>query len=162
MKKGSLFAVVALVLVACTKSPKTAVEQETRVYDLPQPAETAGVVAALPHTIVYRMSGDYANFVPVTLDSTGTYLVSYPDPLDIRASSKPEPLGNGWYLDHRGVNANTAFTSYTYEAYQQLKECPSQAELLQSIIARKAIVEIRDLGTKDLSKEEIQNVLIIN
>lgn len=114
---------------------------------------------ALPHIIVYRTRGDYRNLVPITLNAEGTAVVSYPAPSDIHPSAKPEDLGNGWLLDHRGVGRNTAFTDYTYEAYAALPAAPSAAELLQHVIDKHPFVEIRDCGTKQLSLDELRALL---
>lgn len=123
----------------------------------PSPSRTPA--SAMAHVKIYRMSGDYANLVPVTLNEAGTQLTSYPDPKDIRPTSKPEYLTDGWYLDHRGVSYNTAFTSYTYDEYRKLPKVPTQAELMSRIVARKAVIEIRDLGTESLPLDSIISLL---
>ncbi len=115
-------------------------------------------VAALRPVIVYKMSGDYADFVPVTLGSDGN-IVSYPDPVDITESGRPVPLGDGWYLDRRGVSAASAFTDYTYAQYHALKHAPSLDTLQAHIIARDAIVALWDCGTKERSIAELQQLV---
>lgn len=87
----------------------------------------------MPRAVAYRMSGDYADNVPVTLAADGS-LQSYPAPSDIHESLRPIPLSGGWWLDRRGVSARSVFTRYTYAGYAALEEAPSPAQLLEAVI----------------------------
>lgn len=142
MKRLSLLLTLlaAVMLASCAAKRPAAQEAAETIAN-------TGSQRALRHAIIYRMAGDYADLVPVTLDSTGTCLVSYPDPVDVRPSSRPEPLIDGWYLDHRGVGLHTAFLSYTYDEYHALPAVPSQDELMAHILVRRGVSEVRDLGT---------------
>lgn len=144
MKRSLLLnIVIALGAAACSGcSPRVS---DIVLAEPIMPANIGTPVKALPSHIIYKMSGDYANLVPVTIDQDGK-LISFPDPIDIRESQKPVPLGNGWYLDRRGVGKNTAFTSYTYEEYHGLASAPSPAEIMEHIVARNAITEIWNCG----------------
>ncbi len=113
--------------------------------------------AARP-VIVYQMSGDYAGLVPVTVDGSGK-IVSYPDPVDITESSRPVALGDGWYLDRRGVSASSAFTDYTYAQYHALEQVPSLETLKSHIVARNAIVQIWDCGRYERSFADLQRLV---
>ena len=97
---------------------------------------------AIPKGVAFKMSGDYADNLPLNLSPDGT-LASYPAPSDITAESAPLPLAGGWWLDRRGVNASTVFSSYTLSEYASLPEAPSPEKLLASIIpgARVTAVE---------------------
>lgn len=90
-----------------------------------------GVTA--PKAVAYRMSGDYADNVPVTLAPDGT-IISYPAPGDLTDRSAPLPLADGWWLDRRGISANSVFTRYTYGEYRALPVAPTPAELKASVI----------------------------
>lgn len=116
------------------------------------------VVSALPSQRVYRMRGDYANLVPVTLDQNGN-IISYPDPIDVSDSAKPVNLGDGWFLDRRGVGPNSAFTNYTYDEYHALKHVPSLDELKSRIVARHAITEMWDCGTSHRTIDEYRKLI---
>lgn len=118
----------------------------------------AQVVSALPSQRVYKMRDDYANLVPVTLDQGGN-IVSYPDPIDVGDASKPVDLGDGWFLDRRGVGPNTAFTNYTYDEYHALKQVPSLETLKARIIARQAITEMWDCGTAHRTVSEYKQLI---
>jgi hypothetical protein len=86
--------------------------------------------------IVYKTKKDCTHKVPVTLNETKDQVLSYPAPKDLLAGDElalPIRLKKGFLLDRRGINANTAFTSYTYEAYSGLTSPPSGKELLESI-----------------------------
>lgn len=100
--------------------------------DVPAEAErTVGVTA--PKAVAYRMSGDYADNVPVTLTPDGA-IISYPAPGDLTDRSAPLPLADGWWLDRRGISANSVFTRYTYSEYRALPAAPTPAELKASVI----------------------------
>ena len=87
----------------------------------------------IPKATAFQMSGDYADHVAITLGNDGK-LLYYPDPSDIRETSKPVDLGNGWWLNRQGLGPNSVFTKYTFEQYAKLKTCPTQQELIESII----------------------------
>ena len=102
--------------------------------DAGAPAEaerTVGITA--PKAVAYRMSGDYADNVPVTLAADGV-IISYPAPGDLTDRSAPLPLTDGWWLDRRGISANSVFTRYTYSEYRALPATPTPAELKASVI----------------------------
>lgn len=130
--------------VADTATPSVTADAVTGATERTFNAQ-ASAVRALPSVIIYRMTGDYAQYVPVTLRMTGE-LLSYPDPMDINESQAPVALGNGWYLDRRGVGLNTAFLDYTYEQYHALERVPSQTTLLEHILVKKGIAEYYDCG----------------
>ncbi len=122
---------------------------------------TSSSVAALPSAIVYRTSGNYNNHVPVTLNSDGTAILSYPDPRDVASPNvTPIELENGYLLDRRGVNLNTAYLDYTYEEYAALGNTPSTKELMEHILAKNAITEMYRLPIK--ASEAIANPDICN
>ncbi len=87
----------------------------------------------LPKAVVYKAPESCADLVPVTLDKSGTEIVSYPAPSDLSEASMPYSLGDGWYLDRRGISPTSAFTSYTYKEYMALPEAPSVKVLMDKI-----------------------------
>lgn len=100
---------------------------------LPEAPLIGGGAHVMPRAVVYRMSGDCAELVPVTLSEDGTRVQSYPAPSDLRENSTPVSLGEGWWLDRRGVTANSVFTDYTYSEYRSLRQAPSAEELMSHI-----------------------------
>lgn len=114
--------------------------------------------------IVYKTVADFYNMVPVTLNETKDKIVSYPAPTDLFYAGElalPVKLNQGYLLDRRGVHVNTAFTSYTYEAYSRMKSPPSLQELYDNIIEKEPFESMYDCGKrghysnleKELNKE---------
>lgn len=89
--------------------------------------------AVMPKAVAYRMSGPYSLNVPVNVNAAGD-IVSYPAPTDLGPDSTPIDLGGGWWLDRRGVSANSVFTRYTYDEYRALKTAPTLSELKAAVI----------------------------
>lgn len=96
--------------------------------------------AVIPKAVAYRMSGPYADNVPVNVDAAGE-IVSYPAPSDLGPDSAPVDLGDGWWLDRRGVSTGSVFTRYTYGEYRSLAAPPSLAELKSAIIPGARVTE---------------------
>lgn len=113
------------------------------------PFETGpGTTAAVPDAIVYQMNGDYAAYVPVTLNADRTAIVNWPAPTDITEASTPIKLAGGWYLDRRGINPNSGFLRYTYKEYSKLPASTGPAELIDKLIPEARITSIRRLPIK--------------
>ncbi len=105
-----------------------------------------GASSAMPKAVIYKTNGDYRLNVPVTLNAERTTIVSYPDPSDISTNLAPICLADGWLLDRRGVNSNTAFTTFSYSEYSKLKSVPSPEQLMNSIIPDARVTEVRTLS----------------
>ena len=87
----------------------------------------------MPKATAFKMSGDYANNVAITIGADGR-LTYFPAPSDITKASAPTSLGNGWYLNNQGLSANSVFTKYTFEEYSKLPSVPSAEELKAAVI----------------------------
>ena len=87
----------------------------------------------IPYATAFRMSGDYADNVAVTLNADGS-LLYFPDPKDITADSRPVSLGNGWWLNNQGLGPNSVFTTYTFADYAELPAVPTIEQLKNSIL----------------------------
>jgi len=149
----SLIASMVLVLSGCSKKSTADTVDVNNVVK-----QKKGTNKALRSYLVYKMSGDYANLVPVNLDNEGN-LRSYPDPMDISQSSTPVALGDGWYLDRRGIGTNTAFLNYTYEEYHALPSVPSIDTLKANIKVRNGITEIWNCGTQQRTVEQFKSLV---
>lgn len=111
--------------------------------------------------IVYKTLKDYSKFVPVTLNSDKTEIVAYPSPQDIFYKGKlayPLQLEGGYWLDNRGIGANSAFLNITYEEYAKLETAPSLSDMLHRIIDKDPFLEIYNLGNRDRFKNEIAEI----
>ncbi|MDR2836315.1 MAG: hypothetical protein LBV69_09045 [Bacteroidales bacterium] len=102
-----------------------------------------------PPTIVYKTKRDYNNLVPITLSEDKTRIVSYPHPNDLKNGDKlrtPTVLNDGYLLDNRGINVNTAFLSISYEVYSKLAEPLPMEDMWKLIIDDDPFVEICNCG----------------
>ena len=130
--RNFIFVILALFISSCTA---TKIDAE--------------MVNALAPVIVYKTKTDYNNKVPVILNETKDMISSYPAPSDLFYNGKlaiPSVLKKEYLLDRRGINQNTAFTSYTYEEYSSLKSAPTIQELYDSIIDNDPFLEIYNCG----------------
>lgn len=152
----------ALAATGCSK--KGALQSAAETENVQADAVTAASSIEHQHTgngrhnarrmqMIYKMSGDYAALVPVTLNERGE-LSSYPDPKDLSEAAKPVALGDGWYLDNRGIGPNTAFLDYTYEQYQALPAVPTHEVLMAHIKVRNAITDLWNCGTQTRTIEQ--------
>lgn len=105
------------------------------------PLTTNGII---PKATAFKMSGDYADNVAITIDGNGR-IVYYPAPTDLTKASKPVSLGNGWWLNRQGISANSVFTKYTFEEYCKLKTPPTQQELKDAIIPGARVIQMVQL-----------------
>lgn len=101
-------------------------------------------VNAIPKATVFRMSGDYADNVAITLNSSGQ-ITYFPDPQDISAATAPQKIGDGWWLNRQGISSNSVFTRYTRVEYAALPNVPSPTELKKAIIPGAKVTEMREL-----------------
>jgi len=110
---------------------------------------STGSTEALPPVMVYKTSGDYSSLVPITLNKAKDQVVSFPAPSDLYTDGKlalPVKLENGYLLDQRGINANSVFTSYSYEEYSKMESAPSVEDLMRSITDQDPFLEIYNCG----------------
>lgn len=102
------------------------------------------VYARLKATL-FKMNGDYANNVAVTLGPDGE-LRYFPAPSDISEYSRPEEVGEGWWLNRQGLGANSVFTKWTFDEYKNLKNVPTPEEIKSAIIPGSHVTEFRQLA----------------
>lgn len=137
--------IVSMVIVSCSNSKKMNKTNETENKVTEEPA------SAGPPTIIYKTVKDYSDKVPVTLSEDKSEVVSYPGIKDIYFKGEfayPTQLNDGYLLDNRGVDVNTAFLKLTYEEYSKLESTPSKEDLFNMIIAPDPISEMYNCGNK--------------
>lgn len=88
---------------------------------------------ALPKAILYKMSGDYADRVPVQMAADGQ-LISFPAPTDIPSNPEPIKLVGGWLISPVGVSSSSVFTRWTYTQYRALSQTPTPEEIRAAVI----------------------------
>lgn len=133
-----------LFLGACSTKKQGVASDTTPTIEVRQSIKGGQDVMAMPRATVFKMNGDYADKVAVTLNPDGT-LAYYPAPTDITKNSSPYPLGDGWYLNRQGIGQNSVFTSYTFDDYRKLKQAPSHEEIIASIIPGSGVTDFREL-----------------
>ncbi len=150
MKRIFTFCAIMMMIASC--SHKNAVDNADNSVVTKQ-AIIGGVTVGyrdshprnyIPNATAFRMSGDYADNVAVTLNSDGS-LSYFPDPADITENSKPVSLGDRWYLNRQGISRGSVFTKYTFSEYSKLKSVPSIQELKAAIIPGAKVTEMREL-----------------
>lgn len=136
----TLIAALATISLSGCKTTKTEMAETVNVTPL-----VSGTVKAIPKAVVYKMEGNAGpENVPVTVNPSTGELISFPGPRDV-VGQEPIALGQGWYLDRRGISANSRFTRWTYAEYQNLKSVPSAAEIKAAIIPDARVKDIRHL-----------------
>ena len=112
-------------------------------------------------TVVYKTKADYSQFVPVTLSADKSQIVAYPIAKDLYYNSKlakPIQLKNGYWLDNRGINPNSAFLDITYEEYLKNDDIMPLAELYKHITNKDPFTEIYNLGDRSRFKNEVDEI----
>lgn len=156
--------ILTLCISSCSGNHRVDNPNEISVSVGPAIGQAAGEKAALPKARIYRMNGDFAKLVPVTLSADGKSVANFPAPSDLK-EAQPIDLGDGWWLDRRGIGPNSAFTIYSYENYSKMASAPTTAQLLNSLNRGARITRIVDMpfpyssGCEEKCKEEIANGL---
>lgn len=146
--RGLTFLIVMTLLIAC--SPKVDISKVD--------------FKGFP-TIIYKVSDDYVNLLPVVLNEEKTKVVAYPAPKDMYNPKGelrfPNPLGKGFYLDQIGVGLNTAYISITIEDYALMETPPTLDSLYQLIIDKDPYKRMYNLGNrKQYIDEEVVKELV--
>lgn len=135
--------IISALLFCCACSKKAGVAEasqdggvQLRVID--------GGNALLPKATAFRMSGDYADNVAVTLDADGS-LAYYPAVTDVTSASAPLQIKEGWWLNRQGISPNSVFTKWTFEEYHAMKQQPSREEIMKSIIPGARVTDMVEL-----------------
>ncbi len=148
MKKTFLLTLISILSIAGlnarTKPVPSEAPDKEKVIGMPVP-DIHRIGSQLPKAVLYSMNGDWSQYVPVTLSPDGQSLISFPSPSDVTDLQTPVSVGDGLWLDRRGINRNTAFTKWTYAEYAALKEVPSPTEILANIIPGARVTEILTL-----------------
>ena len=109
--------------------------------------------------IIYKTNKDYYYNVPITLSEDRQTITSYPHPKDLKLDDDllrlPINLENGYLLDIKGINENTAFINMTYDKYSQLESSPSIEEMKKLVIDDNPFLEIYDCGYRNEYKDII-------
>ncbi|MDE6346550.1 MAG: hypothetical protein K2L55_07775 [Muribaculaceae bacterium] len=150
MKISAILPAVVILSAGCRSNPLAAADDNA--VNPPEIVRNDDVVrdgappAFLPRAVIYRTNGDYDDRVTVTLDASGTSLLSYPAPTDVTAASAPLVVADNWLLDRRGgISMNTAFLDWTYAQYASMKRTPTPAEIMSHIIPDARVIAVKTL-----------------
>lgn len=101
--------------------------------------------------IIYKTKLDYSQHVPVTLTPDKKSIVSYPATSDVYFGGDlayPIRLEDEYFLDRRGIDANSAFTKWTYYEYSRLPKTPSPQEIMQGLLETDPFTEMWNCGNR--------------
>lgn len=153
-----MFRIVLLILVA---SVITSCGSNKKVDSNKQKEAMVIDFSAGPPTFIYKTVGDFQNLVPVILSDDKSTIVSYPHPRDIYYKGElaiPVKLAEGFLLDNRGINANVAFISLTYEEYSKLESAPAPDSLFSMIVEIDPLVSLYNCGNRHQYDDEINQL----
>ncbi len=151
-----IFPFIIVVLLSCNTGKKASTTSSSNLM-----SEREIIFAPGPAAIIYKTAKDYSKNVPVTMNAGKTKITSYPSPKDIFYQGKlayPTLLKNGYLLDNRGININTAFLDYTYEEYSKLERTPSLEELESRIIDKHPFIEFWNCGIRNQYENEVKEL----
>ncbi len=122
LSKLSILCTIAIFIASCNNPQKTTVTPPQKTAQLSR-----------PDFVIYRTKGNYDELVALQLNEEKNKIVSYPAVRDIQNAKMPEKLAEGFLLDRRGINKNTAFLDYTYQEYSRLSKTPPTDSLFVHI-----------------------------
>jgi len=143
--QGILFTVAFQLICSCLNQQQENNTEKNSVAFVPA-----------PNVIVYQLNGNWQHLVPVTLSEDKSKIVAYPGPTDVQKMKAPLALKYGWWLDTRGISANTAFLSISIEQYKKKSAAPSLEEMMKKIAVLKPFKRIMNCGNFPVNEEYIQ------
>lgn len=144
MKKLICMAAVGAMLASCSSKSDIVTITTTTTSPEPRQLPTEQPLGMVLKATAFRMSGDYADRVAVTVGPDGR-LTYYPAPSDLGAASAPTEIGDGWWLNRQGLGPGSVFTRWTFEEYRALKTPPTPEEIKAAIIPGATVTEFRRL-----------------
>jgi len=151
----AILIILVIGLMGCCTSKKAPQSQLAG-----QPDSVAQFIPG-PPALVYKTRGDYYHLVPVLLSEDKKEIISYPHPKDLirgHGYMLPDSLSNGYLLDNRGIGANVAFLSLTYEEYANLPEVPTAEQLYDKILDRDPLTELCNCGLKTSFTDPVRQI----
>ncbi len=115
-----------------------------------------------PPTMIYKLRNpDYYKLIPVELSEDKKTITSYPAISDIYKDGKfayPVNLTKGYFLDNRGVGANTALLKLNYEEYSKLQPGFTAFDLFTMIQDIHPFVALYNCGNRYRFKNEVEEL----
>ena len=159
MRKATIYFLSAMIIVSMTLSCKNSKVNQSKKNDKEEEMVGAKQTAG-PPAIMYKTKEDYHDKVPVTLSEDKSEVANYPGIKDVFYKGDlayPTNLNDGFLLDNRGIDKNSAFLNITYEEYSKLEKVPTLEELNEMILDKEPFTEMYHCGSKfdykDIVKE---------
>ena len=115
-----------------------------------------------PSTMIYKMKDEsYKVLVPVMLSADRSEIIAYPAKQDLLKNNRytyPTELTKGYFLDNRGINAQTALLKLNYEMYLKLEDGFSSKDLLFQIKNKNPFIELYDCGNRFKFNNEVKEI----
>ncbi|MBK8404309.1 MAG: hypothetical protein IPN15_09735 [Saprospiraceae bacterium] len=115
-----------------------------------------------PPTMIYIMKEEsYKVLVPVMLSADRSEIIAYPAKQDLFKNNRytyPTELTKGYFLDNRGINAQTALLKLNYEMYLKLEDGFSSKDLFFQIRDKNPFIELYDCGNRFKFKDEVKEI----
>jgi len=115
-----------------------------------------------PPTMIYKMREEsYKFLVPVMLSANRSKIIAYPSKQDLyknNAYTYPTELIREYFLDNRGINAQTALLKLNYEMYLKLEDGFSANDLFVQIKDKNPFIELYDCGNRFKFKDEVKEI----
>ena len=138
MKYMIFLTVLTLCLGACST-----LQNDSATDSGTSPDAVAARKSGMPAARIYKLDERYADLVPVVMiDGRLTW---YPAPTDIRESTAPLKLTDGWWLDRQGISVNTSFLNWNRQEYSKFETTPTPAEIKAAIVPGARISELYEL-----------------
>lgn len=116
------------------------------------------VLANVP-IIIYKTKQDFSMHVPVTMSADKKEIMSYPAPSDVYYGSDlayPISLVDGFFLDRRGIDVNSAFTKWTYYEYSRLAKTPTTEQIMNMMLELDPFTEMYHCGYRN-NFQDVEN-----
>jgi hypothetical protein len=148
---------IPALMFSCSNSAKVNDSKKTEAEnEVSGKKEMAG-----PPAIVYQTKADYFDKVPVTLSEDKSEVLSYPGIKDVFYKGElayPTKLNDGYLLDNRGIDPNSAFLKLTYEEYSKLETTPTKEDLYGMILDKDPFTKMYNCGNKYKYKDIVSEL----
>jgi len=151
MNRATIYFLSTMIIVSMTLSCKNSKVNQTTKNDKEEEEMVGAKQTAGPPAIIYKTKEDYADKVPVTLSEDKSEIANYPGIKDVFYKGElayPTNLNDGFLLDNRGLDKNSAFLNITYEEYSKLEKVPSLVEFNEMILDKDPFTEMYHCGSK--------------
>lgn len=156
MKKTLFIAALGCLASSCSVS--------SDVNEKKQKESSSTSINANAPLIIYKTRSNYSNYVPISLSTDKSKIISYPGPADVKYNGRlayPTALEKGYYLDNIGISSKVAYLKYTLEEYSKLDSAPTLKEMLDNILDDDPLLEYYDCGSRQTVEKDLGDITLI-